>query len=73
MAIEDPADLIDVQGMMRAYGISRSRVYQWIRDDDFPEPLDAPFIKDRVWSRKQVEAWTNRPRRTGGRSKVWTI
>lgn len=67
MAKVDPAELLDIQGMMRAYGISRTRVYQMIRHPQFPAPLEAPYLKDRIWIRGAVDAWRTRTPDPGGR------
>lgn len=56
----DTTDLIDIQGMVKEYGVSRTRVYQWFRHPDFPLPLNIPHVRNALWSKKAVEAWRQR-------------
>jgi len=48
--------LVGAAEIGRMLGVSRQRVQQLIKRDDFPEP-DVVLEMGKVWKRAEVEAW----------------
>ena len=50
------SDIVGVPEMAERFGVNRSAIYYWIRQDGFPEPV-ANLRSGRLWSLAAVEAW----------------
>jgi predicted DNA-binding transcriptional regulator AlpA len=50
------SDLVGAAEIAALLGVSRQRVDQLSRHQDFPEPI-AELASGRIWSRKAIEEW----------------
>jgi predicted DNA-binding transcriptional regulator AlpA len=55
--------LVGTHEIAEMFGVSRQRVQQIVRQEDFPKPYDVLHM-GKVWRRAAVETWAQRHSRT---------
>lgn len=53
----DPSRLITSKEIADYFRVSRTTLYRWIKEKNFPAPVIATSSRTRFWDRAEVDAW----------------